>query len=83
MSTFFEAQTEKLDRTPEASHENPLSIAKAGKPHSIRKTVIKPATSSFVRTVMRVRDDDVKSMPLSNETVRRRIDEMAKHVEAR
>lgn len=77
IDSLFRKQSANLDRGMEASYEISLLIAKTGKPHSIGEELIKPALSVFARTVLRGGDTAVNSVPLSNDTVRRRIDEMA------
>ena len=66
-----------------ASYSISLLIAKAGKAHTIGKYSILPAIEKVITTVMH-RDGHsiVKSIPLSNNSVARRIDEMASDVES-
>ena len=59
-----------------------LKIAEQGKPHTITETLI----STFLREVLiamiqMATEAVMKSIPLSNETIPRRIDDMAKDVE--
>ncbi|XP_065675523.1 protein FAM200C-like [Hydra vulgaris] len=70
-----------INRTLEASYQISLLIAKSGKNHTIGEQLIKPSISTLVKTVSGKDDQDVKTMPLSNNTVSRRIDEMSKYVE--
>ena len=72
-----------LERGIKASYEISLLIAKSGKPHSIGEELIKPALSVFLSTVLQKGSDaaGVDSVPLSNDTVRHRIDEMATNVQ--
>ena len=63
------------------SYQISLLIAKFGKNHTIGEQLIKPSISTFFKTVFGKDDQDVKSMPLSNNTDSRRIDEMSKDVE--
>jgi len=56
-------------------------IAKLGKPHTIRETLVVPAIREFCTTVLGIDGDVLKSLPLSNTTVARRIKEMADDVE--
>lgn len=57
-------------------------IAKAGKLHTIGKDLILPAVGEVLRSVLHLSSQDVlKRIPLSNNTVQRRIDEMSTNVE--
>ncbi|XP_065674035.1 zinc finger BED domain-containing protein 5-like [Hydra vulgaris] len=81
LKSLFTAHNVNINRTLEASYQISLLIAKSGKNHIIREQLIKPSISTFVKTVFGKDDQDVKTMPLSNNTVSRRIDEMSKDVE--
>ena len=81
ITTLFAAQNTSHNRTFEASYEISLLIAKHGKNHTIGEELIKPAISVFMKTVLQKDDKDVSAMPLSNNTVSNRIDDMAKNVE--
>ena len=65
-----------------ASYEISKIIVKAGKPHNIGETVILPAVSAIIPSVMRQNAIEItNSIPLSNSSVSRRIDEMVEDVE--
>ena len=65
-----------------ASYNISLMIAKSGKPHTIGEELIIPAISEVIRTVLhKPASDIIKKISLSNNTVQRRIDEMAQDVE--
>lgn len=65
-----------------ASYNIALMIAKAGKPHTVGEELIIPAISEVIRTVLhKPASDIIKKISLSNNTVKRRIDEMAQDVE--
>ena len=49
--------------------------------HTIRETLIKPAISTFMSVVLEKDDQDLQSMPLSNNTVSSRLREMSCDVE--
>ena len=67
-----------------ASYEIRKIIAKAGKPHNTVETVILPAVSAIISSVMKQNAIEItNSIPLSNSSVSRRIDEMAEDVEKR
>ncbi|XP_029633744.1 SCAN domain-containing protein 3-like [Octopus sinensis] len=65
-----------------ASYEISLLIAKHGKNHTIGEQLTKPAISIFLKTVLQKDDGDIRTMPLSNNTVSNRIDEMGQDVES-
>ena len=57
-------------------------IAKAGKPHTIGEELILPAAKEIIETVMeKDASSIIKAIPLSNNTVQRRIDEMGSDVQ--
>ncbi|KAK2701998.1 hypothetical protein QYM36_019385 [Artemia franciscana] len=65
-----------------ASYEISKIIVKAGKPHNIGKTVILPAVSAIISSVVKQNAIEItNSIPLSNSSVSRRIDEMVEDVE--
>ena len=76
INALFSARSANKDRGLEASYEISLLIAKCGKNHTIGENLIKPAISTFLKN-----DQDLQSMPLSNNTVSSRIDEMSCDVE--
>ncbi|XP_065665555.1 zinc finger BED domain-containing protein 5-like [Hydra vulgaris] len=81
LKSHFTAHNVNINCTLEASYQISLLIAKSGKNHTIGEQLIKPSISTFVKTVFGKDDKDVNIMPLSNNTVSRRIDEMSKDVE--
>ncbi|KFD46343.1 LOW QUALITY PROTEIN: hypothetical protein M514_12759 [Trichuris suis] len=59
-----------------------LMIAKSGKAHTIGEELLLPVISEVLSTVLhRPAAETINSIPLSNNTVQRRIDDMAKDVE--
>lgn len=81
LKSLFTAHNATINRTLEASYQISLLIAKSGKSHTIGENLIKPSISAFLKTVLEKDDKDVKAMPLSNNTVSRRIDEMSEDIE--
>lgn len=81
LSSLFTSKQLLQTRTLQASYEISLLIAKNRKNHTIGEKLIKPAISIFVKTVQAKDDEDVNVLPLSNNTVSSRIDEMGKDVE--
>ena len=78
----FRAEKTTQDSTLKASYEISNLIAKSGKPHTIGEELIKPSISIFLRTALGKNDATIANkMPLSNDIVRRRIDEMSDDVE--
>ncbi|KFD65047.1 hypothetical protein M514_22764 [Trichuris suis] len=65
-----------------ASFNISLMIARSGKAHTIGEELLQPVVSEVLRTVLHMpAAETIKSIPLSNNTVQRRIDEMGKNVE--
>ncbi|XP_029639513.1 zinc finger BED domain-containing protein 5-like [Octopus sinensis] len=82
LTSLFHAKQAPHTRALEASYEISLLIAKHGKNHTIGEQLIKPAISIFLKTVLQKDDGDIRTMPLSNNTVSNRIDEMGQDVES-
>ena len=67
-----------MDNAVIVSFDVSLAIAKAKKPHTIAKELIKPCCIDIVGTILsESAAQNIKSIPLSNNTVKRRIDVMA------
>ena len=81
MKSLFTTQTATVSHTLDASYKISLLIAKSEKNHTIGEDLIKPSISAFVKTVLKKDDKDVKAMPLSNNTVRKRIDKVNQDTE--
>ncbi|XP_023221772.1 SCAN domain-containing protein 3-like [Centruroides sculpturatus] len=81
ITSIFTSRNVTNSRIQEASYQISLLIAKSGKSHTIGENLIKPSISAFMKTVLEKDDEDVKAMPLSNNTVSRRIDEMGEDIE--
>lgn len=64
-----------------ASYRIAKLIAKCGKPHTIAESLIMPSILEIMKTVLKMDTCILKSIPLSNSTVSRRIDEMGEDVE--
>lgn len=74
----FQQENEKVI---EASYEVSLLIAKDKKPHTIGETLIKPSILKATRIVLGEESQrKMDKIPLSNNSVQRRIDEMALNV---
>ncbi|KAK7886953.1 hypothetical protein WMY93_026574 [Mugilogobius chulae] len=69
-------------KATEASYKVALLIAKTGKPHSIGETLVKPAAKVMANIMLgKKASDDMDKVPLSNDTVQRRITSMAENVQ--
>ena len=51
-----------------------------GKNHTIGEDLVKPSITTFLKTVLKKDDNAVKAMPLSNNTVSKRINEMREDI---
>lgn len=83
ISNLFALSSKQDDDGLRASYNVSLLIAKSGKPHTIGEELILPAVQEILKTVLhhKTPSDIIKKIPLSNNSVQRRIDEMAKDVE--
>ena len=65
-----------------ASYNISLLIARSGKPHAIGEELILPAVREVLHTVVHKSPDQImKAIPLSDNSVQRRVDEMAENIE--
>ncbi|KAI5152600.1 hypothetical protein ENBRE01_2951 [Enteropsectra breve] len=65
-----------------ASYNLSLLIAKSGKPHTIGEEIILPAVKEVLENVFhRSAGEILDKIPLSNDTVQKRIAEMADYIE--
>ena len=75
---LFTKKARDVDNAVIASFNVSLAIAKAKKPHTIAEKLIKPCCIDIVGTMLSESSaQKIKCIPLSNATVKRRIDEMA------
>lgn len=78
LAKLFSVVSKQDDNGLHASYNISLLIAKSGKPHTIGEDLILPAISEVIRTVLhKPASDIIKKICLSNNTVQRRIYEMA------
>lgn len=74
--------TAKQDSDGFASYNISLLITKSGKVHTIGQDLILPAVKKVWTTLLhKPATDIIRKTPLSNSSMQRRIDEMAKNVE--
>ncbi|XP_025266439.1 SCAN domain-containing protein 3-like [Camponotus floridanus] len=81
--SMFASTSQSNDDGLRASYNISLLIAKSGKPHTIGEQLILPAVEEVLKTVLHKSPFDIlKRIPLSNNTVQRRIDEMSSDIES-
>ena len=82
IQSSFKKVTSELDKYTEASFIASLAIAKSKKPHNIGEELIKPILIDVVSLLCGENAaDKMKKVPLSDNTVKRRIDDMATECE--
>ncbi|CAH2012916.1 unnamed protein product [Acanthoscelides obtectus] len=82
LDRMFASTSQRNDDGLRASYNNSLLIAKSGKPHTIGEKLILSAVEEVLKTVLhKPASDIIKRIPLSNNTVERRIDEMSSDIE--
>ncbi|KFD49151.1 LOW QUALITY PROTEIN: hypothetical protein M513_09975 [Trichuris suis] len=79
LSNMFSTRTALEMNGLRASFNISLMIARSGKAHTIGEELLHPVVSEVLRTVLHMpAAETIKSIPLNNNTVQRRIDEMGK-----
>ena len=79
---IFTSSSKNSDDGLKASYNISLLIAKAGKPHTIGEELILPAVKEVIKTVLHKSPEQViKTIPLSDNSVQRRVDKMAENVQ--
>ncbi|CAH1987300.1 unnamed protein product [Acanthoscelides obtectus] len=83
LDRMFASTSQRNDDDLRTSYNISLLIAKSGKPHTIGEKLILPAVEEVFKTVLhKPASDIIKRIPLSNNTVERRIDEMSSDIES-
>ncbi|CAH1992310.1 unnamed protein product [Acanthoscelides obtectus] len=83
LNRMFVSTSQRNDDGLRASYNISLLIAKSGKPHTIGEKLILPAVEEVLKTILhKPASDIIKRIPLSNNTVERRIDEMSSDIES-
>ncbi|CAH2005853.1 unnamed protein product, partial [Acanthoscelides obtectus] len=83
LDRMLASTSQRNDDGLRASYNISLLIAKSGKPHTIGEKLILPAVEEVLKTVLhKPASDIIKRIPLSNNTVERRIDEMSSDIES-
>ena len=78
LAGMFSSESKQYSDGLRVSYNISLLISKCGKPHTIGEELSLPAVCEVLHTVLHVPASDIiKKLPLSNNTVQRRIDEMA------
>ena len=78
---MFTSSSKNSDDCLKTSYNISLLIAKAGKPHTIGEELILPAVKEVIKTVLHKSEQVIKSIPLSDKSVQRRVDKIAENVE--
>ena len=79
---MFTSSSKNSDDGLKASYNISLLIAKAGEPHPIGEELILPTVKDVIKTFLHKSPEQViKSIPLSDNSVQRRVDKMAENVE--
>ena len=79
---MFTSTAKNSDDGLKASNNISLLIAKTGKPHTIGEELILPAVKEVIKTVLHKSPEQViKSIPLCDNSVQRRVDKMVENVE--
>ncbi|KAG1683446.1 Protein scarlet [Nymphon striatum] len=78
LKTLFKTNTTMQDRGLYASYELSFLLAKNARPHTDGEDLLKPAIDIYLRTMQdnQRATQELTALPLSNDTVRRRIDEL-------
>lgn len=80
---MFASTSQRNDDGLRASYNTSLLIAKSGKSHTIGEKLILPVVEEVLKIVLhKPASDIIKRIPLSNNTVERRIDEMSSDIES-
>lgn len=79
--SLFNSRNVTAERALKASYEISLLVAKSGKPHTVAEELIKPSLLVFANTVLEKGASEATMIPLSNDSVRQRLDEMSGDVE--
>ncbi|CAH1996675.1 unnamed protein product [Acanthoscelides obtectus] len=83
LDRMFASTSQRNDDGLRASYNISLLIAKSGKAHTIGEKLILPAVEEVLKTVLhKPASDIIKRIPLSNNTVERRTDEMSSDIES-
>ncbi|CAH2011901.1 unnamed protein product [Acanthoscelides obtectus] len=83
LDRMFASTSQRNHDDLRAAYNISLLIAKSGKPHTIGEKLIWPAVEEVLKTVLHKPGSDIiKRIPLSNNTVERRIDEMSSDIES-
>ncbi|CAH1970146.1 unnamed protein product [Acanthoscelides obtectus] len=83
LDRMFALTSQRNEDGLRTSYNISLLIAKSGKPHTIGDKLIFPGVEEVLKAVLhKPASDIIKRIPLSNNTVERRIDEMSSDIES-
>ena len=84
LASMFKAQTNLNKRGLQASYELSFLLAKKSRPHTDGEELLKPAFKIYHRTMLDggTAGHQLASLPLSNDTVRRRIDKISTDIQS-
>ncbi|XP_076037421.1 protein FAM200C-like [Oratosquilla oratoria] len=78
LSSYLKKSSQTNEGGLTASYEIAQLVAKTGNAHTVAENVIKPAFEILMKTVLQQDSaNTLKTIPLSNDSIRRRIDEMS------
>ncbi|XP_042239164.1 SCAN domain-containing protein 3-like [Homarus americanus] len=82
LTELLKSQTSKNEQELQANYEFSFLIAKTSRPHTDGEELLKPAIEIYLRAMQNNKraNWELATLPLSNDTVRRRIDEIADDV---
>ncbi|XP_025407195.1 protein FAM200A-like [Sipha flava] len=81
-SVIFEKKVTIPNKALEASYKVAELIVENKKPHTIGESLILPACSEIVRIMFgNEAEAEIKKIPLSNNTIRRRVQDMSEDIE--
>lgn len=81
-SLRFQKKIKLSDKAQEASYLVAELVAKDMKPHTVAESLILPACCAMVRTMLGPESEaEIKKIPLSDNTISRRIDDMSADIE--
>ncbi|KAG0434591.1 SCAN domain-containing protein 3 [Dictyocoela muelleri] len=83
LTGLFKKQILESSKGLFSSYEIAGLISETCSSHSVAETLLKPVFNILLKTVLKIEDTEtiINTIPLSNDSIRRRIDKMAENVE--